>query len=218
MTEAVKKVKGLVHKFQKGTQTHAFYMGWDKAAVEEAAKEHLLKDQLIAQKETEEAKKKQEVDMKKYEAEMKKRKMERTRLHTSYLRKARKNQASPVGSYIVDCEEIEEQWPDQADNMTIDIHPTNEPGIFKAEFDFGVLDGVMILGADEATVARYCSRVDEDDDNSEDEDEDEDDSDLDDLKGSGKYKTGSKRNAPAPKRVKKPKKPQTAVCLHMNRV
>ncbi|KAJ6028859.1 hypothetical protein N7540_004435 [Penicillium herquei] len=198
MTEAVKKVNGLIHELARGIRTQAFYMGWDKTAVEEAAKSHLSDER----KEADAAEKKRK-------AEEKKRKMERTRLHTSYLLKDGKTQASPVGSYIVDCDEIEDQWPDQAQDMTIDIHPTDEPGIFKAEFDFGILDGVIIFGADEATVAQYCSRLDGDDDDS----EDEDDSDLDDLKGRRKSKTGSKRNAPPSKRVKGPKKPKTGVVL-----
>ncbi|KAJ5630174.1 hypothetical protein N7528_003831 [Penicillium herquei] len=73
----------------------------------------------------------------------------------------------------------------------------------------------MIIGADKATVARYCSRVDDNhyDDESDDDDEDEDDSDSTDLKGSGKSKTGSKRKAPAPKRTKGPKKPKTTMVL-----
>jgi hypothetical protein len=67
---------------------------------------------------------------------------------------------SPAGSYIVDCEEIEKQWPDQAGDLILDIHPTGEPGIFEADFEFRVLEGAMIIGADEKSLEQYCAQLD----------------------------------------------------------
>jgi hypothetical protein len=62
---------------------------------------------------------------------------------------------SPVGSYIIVCKEIEEQWVDQADDVSLDIHETNKPGIFVASLDFRILKGAMIISAEKDNVEQY---------------------------------------------------------------
>ncbi|KAL4904900.1 hypothetical protein BDW74DRAFT_178473 [Aspergillus multicolor] len=94
---------------------------------------------------------------------------------------ARKTKVSPVGSYIVDCGSIENEWPDSAGDLSIDINETDEPGVFEASFDFGVLEGVMILCQEQSLLERYCSEADgQFDDHLGEEDWDErDEDDLD---------------------------------------
>lgn len=132
---------------------------------------------------------------------------------------------SPIGQYIVDCEDIVSRWPDpEGMDLTMDIKGTYTPGVYEAVFDFGVIEGVMVLGLDERTVERYCAwkdleakgldRGDFDyDEHAEDGDEDdEDDHNVEVVAeaagGSGSTTTGSKRKAsgaegPPSKKAKK---------------
>ena len=55
-----------------------------------------------------------------------------------------------TGSYIVDCEEIQRNWSAEAENITLGIGRTYEEVVFLACFDFGVVEGVMLISADEA--------------------------------------------------------------------
>ncbi|PLB54467.1 hypothetical protein P170DRAFT_397971 [Aspergillus steynii IBT 23096] len=169
---AASKVAGLHHEIGQGPSTKTVFVGWDKAAGYAAKKKKEL------------------------QAAKKERETERAKSHADYRRQARKV-ASPVGSYMIDCREIEEQWPDQAEDLYLDIDATGEPGVFKAEFDFGVLEGVMILCADKAILERYCSQGDEP---SEDEYEWDEESLEEDVFEDEKPKVGSKRKAPAPQR------------------
>ncbi|KAL4784615.1 hypothetical protein BJX76DRAFT_367481 [Aspergillus varians] len=188
MQEAAGKVVGLYHEMGRGPKTQTIFMGWNEAAVKAAARGHAAKEK------------------KKLQAEEREREDERAEMHKEYLQASKKKRGrnakpSPVGSYIVDCEDIESNWPDLAQDLSLDVHDTDEPGVFKACFDFGVLEGVIILGTGHAVLRQYCSRADrkgggysfggcydeEEDGRNEEEDE--------------RPKVGSKRKAPAPQRV-----------------
>jgi len=147
LREAAGKRAGLHHETGKGPKTHPIFLGWDEAAVSKAAKDHV------------------ENETKTMLAAELARVTERNGRHADYLRKLQEKTAatngsttySPVGSYIVDCKEIETQWPDDAGNLTMDIQPTQEPGIFEARFDFGMLVGVMRIGESAQAVKQYCA-------------------------------------------------------------
>jgi hypothetical protein len=132
MTEAASRIAGLHHKKAFGPQTQTIFMGWDATAVEEAAKGHAAEE------------------TKRLQDEENERQSEREKMHTDYLNtltqpkgraKALKH-LTPVGSYIIDSEDIEQQYRDLADDLGLDIDHTDMPGVFKAEFDFGILEGV----------------------------------------------------------------------------
>lgn len=90
-----------------------------------------------------------------------------------------------MGSYIVDSAAFEDYYgTGRTDELSLDIHETDTPGVFQAEFDFGVLEGVMILCADEDTLNEYCMDSDDDDEESEASDSDEEG-----------YAVGSKRKS-----------------------
>jgi hypothetical protein len=190
--EAASKVPGLNHKNALGPDTQMIYIGWDAAAVDKAAKGHAAKDKKAKQAKAKEREKAQE-----------KAQQARDKLHTDYLKtltrpkgkaKATKK-VSPVGSYIVDSEAFEDYYgTGRTDELRLDIHKTDTPGVFQAEFDFGVLEGVMILCADEDTLNEYCMDSDDDDEESEASDSDEEG-----------YAVGSKRKATKPKAPKKKK-------------
>ena len=134
----------------------------------------------------------------------------RAAMHTAFLEKARGFNhpclRSPVGKYIIDCDSIEGQWSNLADNMTLSIHhiltPFKDPeygretyveGVWKATFDFGVIQGFMILGADEGLLDKYCGELESGYGNDVDYvhlDEDEEDDKT------AVVTTGSKRKAP----------------------
>ncbi|KAK4101281.1 hypothetical protein N658DRAFT_486301 [Parathielavia hyrcaniae] len=89
------------------------------------------------------------------------RERERASRHEAYLADARNPESgsgapSPVGEYIVDSEDIESNWPESAQDMTLSVHETNTPGIYQANFDFGVAEGVMMLGTDERLLGQFC--------------------------------------------------------------
>ncbi len=175
MRDAASKIAGLHQETGLGPKTQTVFMGWDSGAVNTSANNH-------AKKEAEEL-----------QAAEDEREDERAEMHSAYLHTLKPDKSySPVGSYIVDCEEIKCQWPDQADDLSLDICQTREPDIFDASFDFGVLEGVMIISTDKNALEQYCSQLDrEADSNSDAEEDDEEDEDED------KRTTFSKRKAKA---------------------
>ncbi|KAI1419720.1 hypothetical protein F5Y12DRAFT_205347 [Xylaria sp. FL1777] len=159
LRDAVDQISGLHHATGNGPETQTIFIGWDSAAVNQAAERHASEEAKAAKAANQE------------------REQERSELHDEYLetlkRKKGSKAYSPVGTYIVDCQEIEGQWPDQADDLSLDIQATDEPGIYEASFDFGILEGVMIIGRDEMAVKQYCSQLDSESDDEEDSSEDE---------------------------------------------
>lgn len=125
--------------------------------------------------------------------------------------------SSIVGSYVITCKEIDEQWPNSG-TLTLDI--TEEaPGLYYASFDFRVLEGVMILSADKQLLdghirtleAEENPSADEDDDEDDDEEDDEDkDEDEDDGGDAGRVGAGSKRKAAKGTSTKVSKKAKTS--------
>ncbi|KAL3453811.1 hypothetical protein BJX65DRAFT_301627 [Aspergillus insuetus] len=164
-------------------------MGWDSEAVRAAAERHAAAGK--------EAGAEAKAEEKKLRAQEKERQKGREKMHKDYVQSLNKSRRkakppSPVGSFIVDCQEIERNWPDLVEDLSLDVHDTDEPGVFQACFDFGILEGVMIIGKDSAMVEQYCSPADDDDEgysdeNGWDEDEDEDE----------RHTIGSKREASA---------------------
>lgn len=195
MVNAASKVAGLHHMRAFGPKTQVVFMGWDRAAVEKAANQHPVEEARRLQEAEDERKKKRE------------------KIHMDYLnrRSQRTANATPVGSYIVDSDVFEREWPDMAKDLSLDIHQTDTPDVFKADFDFGVLQGVMIVCSEMAALDEYCHQASSDDNfywnNSIDEEEFEKEADDEDIVPSKKnVKLGAKRNAPASKSMKKPKK------------
>ncbi|KAI1819936.1 hypothetical protein F4861DRAFT_525126 [Xylaria intraflava] len=174
LREAADKISGLHHATGHGPRTQMIFIGWDSAAVKRAAKRH-EDDEEKAQKAADEE-----------------REAERSESHNDYLktlkRKKGRKTYSPVGTYIVDCEEIEGQWPDQADDLSLEIREMGSPGIYKASFDFGILEGVMIMSTDKQAVNQYCSQMDSESDDDNDSSEDENDSSEEERQSGSKRK------------------------------
>ncbi|GAP87531.1 putative AT hook motif family protein [Rosellinia necatrix] len=158
LRKAADKIPGLNHETGFGPTTQTIFLGWDSTAVDRAAKGHADKEVRAVKAANEE------------------RDQERSEMHGDYLKSIGKKKGrkaySPVGTYIVDCDAIEEEWPNLADDMSLDIHATDQPGIYEACFDFGVIEGVMVIGADETAVETYCSQLDRESDDEEDTSED----------------------------------------------
>ncbi|RAH52098.1 hypothetical protein BO85DRAFT_508115 [Aspergillus piperis CBS 112811] len=115
------------------------FLGWDKSTVREAAKEHANNE------------------MTEIQAREQKREKERAKMHADYLaalermKGAAGRNKSPVGSYIVDCEDIEGGWPSLAWDMVLEILDTQQKGKFHATFNFGVVIGVMVISEEHIT-------------------------------------------------------------------
>ncbi|KAK4221716.1 hypothetical protein QBC38DRAFT_521393 [Podospora fimiseda] len=201
--EAVDRVSGLHRATGNSSKTRTVYLGWNSEAVDKAAKEHASKEAKAAQDEEEE------------------REAERAAMHKEYLDSIKKQKSrSPVGEYIVDCDEVEGQWPDQVDDgLTISIFDTENPDIYQAEFDFGVIEGIMLLGPNERALEEYVSleeAEDREDYDSEDYDSEDDEEDLEDEDNNEEEeqnnRVGSKRKASVVKRSRgrPPKKAKPA--------
>ncbi|KAK4203968.1 hypothetical protein QBC40DRAFT_262003 [Triangularia verruculosa] len=167
LREAASRVTGLHHATGWGS-TQTIYLGWDRDAVEKAAQEHAIKDRQAQQ------------------ASADSREEVRALKHESYLARAPKR-TSPVGQYIIGCEDIESDWPELAENMKLSIRTTPTPGLYQADFNFGVIEGAMMMSGDERTLETFCARSEyNDDSNSEDEDsgDDDDDDEVDEFEAS----------------------------------
>lgn len=204
ISEAASKIPGLHHKTARGSVTRAIFLGWDAAAVENAASEHVASEPHTSDDS-------EEVDP---DAE---RDRERDNLHAGYLnalarRKSNTkamNDDSPVGSYVVDSKYFKKNWGDDAEDLRLDIRKTDTPGVFQANFDFGVFEGIMMICLQKDTLEEYCVEVDLQAEFSEDEMYEED------YDSGGAYSegrtlaSGSKRKAPGTHVAKKPKKHQS---------
>lgn len=194
MIEAASKVTGLHHMKAFGPNAQVIFMGWDRAAVEKAADQHPLEEARRLQDEDDE------------------RENEREKLHMDYFnsREKRATDATPVGTYIVDSEVIEREYPDMADDLSLDIHRTDTPGVFKADFDLGVLEGVMIICSEKSALDEYCAQADRGDESdwndSIDEEGSEEADDEDSVPAKKNFKLGAKRKPPVSKRMTRPKK------------
>lgn len=81
---------------------------------------------------------------------------------------------------------------------------------FQACFDFGVIEGAMLIGTDTAALEQYGARADREDGGYVDDEDDYDSEEEEEEEEGGKPQTGSKRKAPPPKRGRgRPKKAQT---------
>lgn len=142
MSEAASKIKGLQQSTGLGHKTKTIFLGWDRVAVDTAAKRHPAKE------------------AKEFQAEENEREDERTEITEpldTFKSKKGTRIYSPVGSYVVECKQIQEECgDDQADEMTLDIRQSKEPNVFEASFNIGYLEGVMIISAEKDDCEEYC--------------------------------------------------------------
>lgn len=80
-----------------------------------------------------------------HEKQLKADEEERLSEHHEFVKQNGKKKGGPSGVYTVFCHEIESQWPDVCDDgLTLDIGADRErKGELAAEFDWGVVDGLM---------------------------------------------------------------------------
>ncbi|KAI1263243.1 hypothetical protein F5Y18DRAFT_429333 [Xylariaceae sp. FL1019] len=175
MRDAASVVTGLHQATGHGCTTETVFLGWDRKAVANAAKDHVDKEKK---------------EMKAANEELEN---ERAEEHADYVKTlSRRKEYSPVGSYIIDCEEIETQWPDQARDMLLQVFETDTSGVFEAEFEFGVVEGAMILSTDLEALVGYMAGLEQDE---ESEDEEQVYDEEDDEEDEGDERMGNKRKA-----------------------
>ncbi|CAG9990940.1 unnamed protein product [Clonostachys byssicola] len=129
---------------------------------------------------------------------------------------------SPVGHYIVDCQEIEQGW-DNVKDLTLDINETDQDGIFRVVFDFSILVGVMLICTDKGKLNAHLSYLgdeyesdeggtEESDSDEKEHAEDDDEGEIDDMSGDadrGSGTRGRKRKSQASPRHEPRKKSRT---------
>lgn len=82
---------------------------------------------------------------------------ERAAKHAGYLSNRSNHPPSIVGAYVVDCEQLEKGW-DNTDYLRLSIMTTPLPGIYQAAFNFGILEGIMMLSADEHALSFFSEK------------------------------------------------------------
>ncbi|PWY75545.1 hypothetical protein BO70DRAFT_388777 [Aspergillus heteromorphus CBS 117.55] len=133
MRDAASKVAGLHHETGVGTDSQTIFMGWDAAAVGRAARAYATKEK------------------KGFQVEAKKQECERPKMKADYfhLPKQRANTASR--KLPMDCDDMDAYLALKRD-LHLDIHDTNEPGVFQACFNFEAFEGVMLYDPDDEYV------------------------------------------------------------------
>lgn len=187
---AANRIPGLHHSTYHGHEQMIF-VGWDKVRVAAACSNRRGEEEREVQA-AEQAREKRRSDQ-----------------HERYLKNRDPYEVQTVvGKYIVDCKEIEDEWPDLTRNITLSIRPTSTKDLFtdvhKADIDFGMFEGVMMLSGDADSLTPYVG--------GDDQDSDEDDSDADDSEADGAgAQAGRKRKAAKPAPPPKPPKRPNAV-------
>lgn len=82
---------------------------------------------------------------------------ERAAKHAQYLSSRSNSPPSIVGAYVVNCEQLQKGW-DNTDNLRLSITTTPLPGIYQAAFNFGVLEGIMMLSADAHALSYFSGK------------------------------------------------------------
>ncbi|EAW19308.1 uncharacterized protein NFIA_092690 [Aspergillus fischeri NRRL 181] len=191
MIEAASKITGLHHMRAFGPKAQVIFMEqpWRRQPISPVEEARRIQD------------------------EEDERENEREQIHMDYLNSLSQQteDVTPVGTYIVDSETIEREYPDMAGDLSLDIHRTDTPGVFKADFDFGILEGVMIICSEKFALDEYCAQADRDDesdwnDSMDEEGSEEETDDEDSVPTKRTVKLGAKRNPPASKPMTRPKK------------
>jgi hypothetical protein len=175
--QAAERIDGLhTHSGGEGYDDRTIVIGWDRAAVWRLAGEFGAASW--------ERKKKQKQQV--WEESLNE--------HRSFVEEGKKNPnigllKSYTGSYLIDCKTLSDGW-DIENDMTLDIDESTDPKVLQAAFDFGVLDGTMLLSFSESVIREYASTLVDFD--SEDREEDLEDEAV-----------GAKRKANAPAKTRK---------------
>ncbi|KUI73377.1 Origin recognition complex subunit 4 [Cytospora mali] len=120
--------------------------------------------------------------------------------------------SSIVGGYIITCEAISKGWPDEGDDLGLDISESATPGVYEGSFRFGILEGAMVFSSDEALLKSYVKMLEANEleanglDESSDEDDEGEDEDEDEptITGGKRKATSTARGGTAKKARKDP--------------
>lgn len=70
--------------------------------------------------------------------------------------------ATIVGSYGITCEEISRNWPDH-EELTMGIAESSSPGVCEGCFDFGAVEGVLLISTDQSLLDERVAELDMED-------------------------------------------------------
>lgn len=144
MHEAASKIEGLNTHSDGREPNRILAIGWDRTAVwkaaSEAAAEGYREREIELQEESNARMQEHREFLESIESQRKK------KTGKSGGKASKDFDLSQVaGKYLIECKAIEEEWPDQAENgLYMKIVPDREnKGRMVAEFEFGILEGVM---------------------------------------------------------------------------
>lgn len=158
LREAASRVKGLILREATEGQYRALFLGWSDSVV--GARIMLWKSQkqqgVERQGEAQEAESPQTGEA------------DENIKHTAYMQLLAaeglpRESSSIIGSYVIRCPSIEDQWDDDDDDgeeMALDVKKTTRDGVYEAGFRFRVLEGVMLLSTDKKLLVKHRNDVD----------------------------------------------------------
>lgn len=206
--DLAKKVSGLIATIEKFGSFDVLFLGWTDAAIKKA------RDQYAAEHAAREAE-----EAIPWEVRQEKKRTER---HEAFLKafetQRPKLKGSIAGKYLISCPAIDEGWGSNGDaDMTLVIHATKTQDVYEANFDFQILEGVMILSADKEKLEKRRVELEANDhsdfsDSSDSESSEEESSDSESSEEERKpasrqtfnikRKLGTSEDSPAAKRSK----------------
>ncbi|CAK9787236.1 hypothetical protein CC85DRAFT_285098 [Cutaneotrichosporon oleaginosum] len=132
LCDAASAVSGLYQAKAQGELTRTVYLGWDKDEVQQAADGHAAGEKAKQQAAA----------------------IAREKRIAEQAAHAAKASGPPtlVGQYVLDCPQITERWNTRGE-LTMSINATKSRGLYQADFDFGVMKGIMMLSAEEDKLA-----------------------------------------------------------------
>ncbi|KAJ6007374.1 hypothetical protein N7540_011350 [Penicillium herquei] len=146
MEEAARQIPGLQIHQAFGFFTRTVIMAWDETAVKKesetiyVAELRALKDERAAAR-----------------GLAPNRDEEQQKAHQDYLDSLgpKTTGFTPVGSYIVRIELLEEIVKHEDDPFMIDIYETETPGLYQVDFDFSMFKGIMMMSSDKRALEEF---------------------------------------------------------------
>ncbi|KAJ5626523.1 hypothetical protein N7528_003950 [Penicillium herquei] len=125
--------------------TRGVFMAWDLEALQKADQRHWDDEEAVKNGVSNQAPKRDK---------------EQHKAHKDYLDSLgqKKNGLTPVGSYIVGIELIESIAGDK-EELFMEIYETDTPGLYQGDFDFGTINGIMMMSSDKRALDEFGGEV-----------------------------------------------------------
>ncbi|KAJ5706677.1 hypothetical protein N7488_006478 [Penicillium malachiteum] len=139
-------IPGLQAKDLPSIFNKVIFLAWDLAAAEEALEKYRQDEWAIYL--NEDSDQESNGDKKQHKA------------HDDYLDSLgqKKTGFTPVGSYIFKIEPLKSLMRDKEEAF-MEIYETDTPGLYQADFDFGIMNGIMMMSSDKGALEEFGGEV-----------------------------------------------------------